>query len=365
MVVVAGARPFLSVIVPVYNGGEAFVECLQALTRSGFKDWELIVVNDGSQDRSAAVATAFGATLLHTGGRVGPGAARNQGAKVAQGEYLCFIDADCEVHPDTLGNLAEVLRQRPEVEAVFGSYDDAPKAPNFVAQFKNLMHHYVHQRSAERSTSFWAGCGAVRRSTFFALGGFDTARYPRPCIEDIDLGYRLAQRGGQILLAKHVQVKHHKAWTLKSLIKTDILDRGVPWTRLLLANGSGLANDLNLSLSSRLSVVMVFALIAVGMASIVNPHLLGLVLLGIGVLLGLNWEIYVFFYHKRGSFFALQSIGMHWLYYFYSGLAFILGHIWHWQSAWKSETAHRLRVYLSSILPPTYRPYFPKIYTTP
>lgn len=358
-----GTMPFLSVLVPVYNGGQAFVDCLQALASSEYKDWELIVINDGSEDDSVAVATAFGATLLHTRGRVGPGAARNQGAQVARGEYLCFIDADCEVHPNTLGNLAHVLQQQPELDAVFGSYDDAPKADNFVAQFKNLMHHYVHQVSSERASTFWAGCGAVRRSTFLALGGFNTQRYPRPSIEDIDLGFRIFRRGGHILLAKQVQVKHHKAWTLPNLIKTDILDRGVPWTRLLLANKSGLANDLNLSIASRLSVVTIFAMMAVLLASCFNGHLLWLTLVGMATLLGLNWDVYRFFYQKRGLTFALRSVGMHWLYYSYSGLAFMLGHLWHWQSTWKGETAHRLRTQIALLIPPEYKAYFPNIRT--
>jgi len=357
--------PFLSVLVPVYNGGQAFVDCLQALATSEFKDWELIVINDGSQDDSAAIAAEFGAMVLHTQGRLGPGAARNQGAQVAKGEFLCFIDADCEVHPNTLGNLAQVLRQQPDLDAVFGSYDDDPKAHNFVAQFKNLMHHYVHQISSERASTFWAGCGAVRKSTFLAMGGFNTQRYPRPSIEDIDLGFRIFRLGGKILLAKQVQVKHHKAWTLANLVKTDILDRGVPWTRLLLTNHTGPRNDLNLSVASRLSVVTIFTMIAVLLGSLLNAYLLWFVPVGVVALLWLNWDVYRFFYQKRGFVFALRSVGMHWLYYFYSGLAFMLGHLWQWQSTWKSETAHRLRTQISAFLPPEYRVYFPKIYTAP
>jgi hypothetical protein len=55
----------------------------------------------------------------------------------------------------------------PEVDAVFGSYDDAPRAPNFIAQYKNLFHHYVHQHGKEEASTFWAGCGTVNVLPFW------------------------------------------------------------------------------------------------------------------------------------------------------------------------------------------------------
>jgi GT2 family glycosyltransferase len=261
------------------------------------------------------------------------------GAQVAQGKYLCFIDADCEVNLDTLSRLAELLQSHPELDAVFGSYDDAPKATNFVAQYKNLLHHYTHQTGCEDAATFWAGCGAVKRSTFLALGGFDTRRYPRPSIEDIDLGYRIKQAGGKIFLAKQVQVKHHKAWTMSSLIKTDLFDRGIPWTRLLLQSRSGLINDLNLQVSSRLSVVAVYLLLLLGLVSFYSTQaVLGIFLAAIALLI-LNQDVYRFFEQKRGFRFMLQAILMHWLYYIYSGLAFLLGNCLHWQEQLKKDKA--------------------------
>jgi GT2 family glycosyltransferase len=147
-------------------------------------------------------------------GRLGPAAARKTGAQVARGKYLYFIDADCELQPDTLARIAEVFQADPGLDALFGSYDDTPGAANFMAQYKNLFHHYVHQKSSELASTFWTGCGVIRRAQFLALGGFDLQRYRRPAIEDIDLGYRLKRAGGRIRLVKHVQVKHLKAWTL-------------------------------------------------------------------------------------------------------------------------------------------------------
>ena len=57
-----------------------------------------------------------------------------------------------------------------------------------VSQYRNLLHHFVHQHGHAEASTFWAGCGAIRRAAFDAVGGFDAARFPRPSIEDIELG---------------------------------------------------------------------------------------------------------------------------------------------------------------------------------
>lgn len=317
--------PLISIVIPVYNGGYPFVCSLLAIERSTFKDWELIVVDDGSTDESAAIAHKFGAKVLQTTGREGPGAARNMGAEIARGKYLCFIDADCEVCQDAIALLAQTLQSKPEIDVLFGSYDDAPKAANFVAQYKNLMHHYIHQQGNEDANTFWAGFGVVKRRLFLEVGGFDPKKYPRPSIEDIELGYRLKKAGANIYLAKDLQVKHHKAWQLIGLVKTDIFARGIPWTKLLLSNKANITDDLNLQISSRVSVISIYSLILCLLISIFNLVAIIPALLLIVFLIYLNWDVYRFFYYKRGLIFAIKVIPLHWLYYFYAGLSFILG----------------------------------------
>ncbi len=280
----------VSVIVPVYNGAATLRETLHALRASAVQPDRIIVVDDGSTDASAQIAADFGVTLLSTQGRCGPAVARGLGAEEATGEVLLFLDADVSIHPGTaeregtIARIVRVLTERPDVDAVFGSYDTQPTAPNFVSQWKNLTHHFVHQHGAADAQTFWAGCGAIRREVFQWIGGFDH-RYRGATIEDIELGYRLRQHGFRVLLDPAILCTHAKRWTAWSAWKTDLLYRGIPWTRLILRTGI-VPNDLNVSVAQRIStalawlMVLAFAFAAVRLpvASLVGMLLFVLVL---------------------------------------------------------------------------------------
>ena len=316
--------PYFSVIVPVHNGGSDFERCLDALGRSLWSDRELIVVDDGSTDRSAELARLRGAEVISSDRAQGPGAARNLGAMRATGQYLFFIDADCEVHPETLDLAAAALQAEPSLDALFGCYDDSPAAQNFIAQFKNLFHSFTHQQGGEDATTFWAGCGVVRRTVFTAIGGFDEEQFPRPSIEDIELGYRLRDGGFTIRLCKEVRVKHLKAWTFEQLMRSDIFDRGAPWTRLMLGRGR-LDATLNLRWSQRVSAVLAWVLVAGLLIAVGRPVALWLSGLSALGLLVLNRDLYAYFARQRGVTFAMKAIPLHWFYYLYACFAFTLG----------------------------------------
>jgi glycosyltransferase involved in cell wall biosynthesis len=311
-------EPFFSIIVPVHNGRAFLDDCLKEVHASSFADWELIVVDDGSTDGSAAVAGRRAAVVLKTPRRCGPAAARNLGAACARGRYLLFLDADCLLHGDALTRAAEILSSDPDLAALFGSYDDRPAASNTVSQYKNLLHHYVHHHSPADASTFWAGCGAISRQRFQDVGAFDARRYPRPSIEDIELGYRLRRAGGRIRLAPEVQVTHLKRWDLPSLIRSDVLDRALPWSRLIVRSRH-LPLQLNLQWSFRFSVAL--ALLLPGAILLGRRGRWPLVLNGL-TLLWLNRDLYRFFCRRRGPLFLLPAILLHWLHFVYSGLAF-------------------------------------------
>jgi glycosyltransferase involved in cell wall biosynthesis len=316
-------RLSISVIIPVHNGGEQFRRCLASLAAAAPSPAEIIVVADGDTDGSWRVAEEFGAKVIRTSVAGGPARARNLGASEASGDILFFVDADVLIQPNVVAQITTAFVREPELAALFGSYDDTPAATNFLSQYKNLFHHYVHQIANEEASTFWGACGAIRREVFLKLGGFNES-YRQPSIEDIELGYRLKRAGYRIRLLKTLQVKHLKRWGLASLLKTDFFQRALPWTELILRDRQ-LVNDLNLKTSSRVSVASIYGLpIALSGAwwwagSLVIAALL------IVLLLTLNAEVYRFFRRKRGLWFALKTVPWHWLYYFYNGLALVIG----------------------------------------
>ncbi|MFE4104670.1 glycosyltransferase family 2 protein [Almyronema epifaneia] len=330
----------ISVVIPVYNGGDAFRRCLRSL-HTGLIPDEVIVVSDGDTDGSWRVAEQFGAKVIRCPVSRGPATARNVGAKAAQGDIIFFVDADVTLHPETIHRVAEVFTASPEVAALIGSYDDAPGAANFLSQYRNLFHHYTHQVSSEEASTFWGACGAVRREVFLQVGGFDQS-YRAACVEDIELGYRLKRYGYTIRLCKHIQVKHLKRWEPLSMLRADIFYRALPWTALILRHQQ-LNNDLNLDTSSRLSVVLSFALLLTLAATGLWPSALGLSLaIAVGLLL-LNAPVYRFFRQKRGWRFTARVIPWHWLYFLYSGFAFAIGLGRHHLSQMKLASRHLVR----------------------
>ncbi len=302
-------KPLISVIVPVYNGSKHIGQCLDSLRASSYENYEIIVVDDASTDDTPKILENKKVTSLRLSERSGPATARNHGAQIAKGEILLFIDSDILVKQDTISRVASDFTNNQGIVAVFGSYDDSPAPPDFLSQFRNLFHHFIHQDSNEEAKTFWAGCGAVSREVYFQSGGFNGHRYTRASIEDIELGISLAKTGHRILLDKELQVKHLKHWSWLNWLRSDIIHRAVPWSRLILELGS-IPQDLNLKISHRISAFLVGLLLLIAALLFLNAvnflntgfsgTLITIALVIFITLAILNWKLYRFFLQKRG-----------------------------------------------------------------
>lgn len=322
-------KPHLTVVVPVYNSSFELKDCLAALATSTFKDFEVLVVDDGSTEPIQALVDPYGFRYLRIDGPSGPARARNYGVSQVDSPYVVFIDADVCVHPETLERIVATFKSDPSIDAVIGSYDETPARLNFMSQYKNLFHHYVHQQADGVIGTFWTGCGAIKRELFLSVGGFDEVRYRRPAIEDIELGTWLSLAGHRIVLNRQVKVKHLKHWTLRSVLKTDIFDRGIPWTRLMLRAGE-VPNSLNITTSQRVSVLLAYLTPVALVAALWWPVLL-VVAVGLAVTVDLlNWKFYRFFFDRSGLLFTLRVVPLHWLYFYYCGLSFACGTALHY-----------------------------------
>ncbi|MFQ5963171.1 MAG: glycosyltransferase [Candidatus Scalinduaceae bacterium] len=337
-------QPFVSVIIPIHNGGKHIEKFLDALITSSYPSFEIIMVDDCSTDNSVEIARQKGITILQLSRQSGPAFARNFGAKHARGEILLFIDSDVAVRRETISSVVVNFQHNSDIVAVFGSYDDDPAEGNFISQYKNLFHHFHHQYSNTEASTFWSGCGAIRKNVFEEIGGFNQKRYTKASIEDIELGYRIRKKGHRILLDKSLQVKHLKRWEFLPILRTDIFQRAIPWSRLILET-KFMPKDLNLQISHRISSISVVLMILVIPILLFNhtkfysiPTVLIAGLLSLMFLI-LNRKLYVFYIRRRGFRFMLQVIPLHLLYYFYSGTAFVICWI-----------TYRIPTFISSIL---------------
>lgn len=274
----------LTVVVPATDNPPTLPRCLAALARS-------------CEPHAVEVVRAPAGS--------GPAAARNLGVARTEGEIVVFVDADVEIHPDALRRLREALERDPDLDAVFGAYDERPAARTIVSRFRNLLHHHVHVSSPGPAATFWAGLGAIRRSALHAAGGFDERRFPRPSIEDIELGMRLCAAGGRVLLDPDAQGTHLKRWTLRSMLHTDLVARGAPWVALQFEHGHA-GGSLNLAWRHRIA-----AAAAVLAASAVATRHARAAALALVVMTVPNLRFYALLLRQGGARLALAGVPLH------------------------------------------------------
>ena len=315
----------LSIVMPLYNAGADLPRVLQPLLAaiSEGTALELVVVDDGSTDGGPELCRKLGARVMSSGGKcLGPAKARNTGVAEAQGELVLFVDSDVILHDDVPARVCEQLSSDEGWVAMFGSYNDRPPHRSLVSQYVNLRHHWVHQHGEREATTFWSGCGAVVRQAYLDVGGFNSAQFPRPMVEDIDLGYRLREQGGRILLDKNMLCTHLKRWSLHNMVVTDIFGRALPWTRMIIEQRGGETN-LNVSpaekLKAGLSGILTLSLIA----GCWDTRIWALSATLLALAFYVNRGLFCLIGRRNGMVHVLAGLFLHQLYYHYSVLCFI------------------------------------------
>lgn len=201
-------RILASVIIPVYNGAATLDRCLQAIsTQTVAQDtYEVIVVDDGSNDGSAELAA--GHSICYIVARqqhLGAAAARNHGARMAQGDLLLFTDADCEPLPDWIARMTAPFTDSCVVGAK-GVYRTRQRS--LVARFAQaeFQEKYDRLNKAAPSIDFVdTYSAAYRRSVFEAQGGFDSTFM---LDEDQELSFRMSESGHKLVFVPDAAVFH-------------------------------------------------------------------------------------------------------------------------------------------------------------
>ncbi|MBZ2198844.1 glycosyltransferase [Occultella gossypii] len=226
-------RPRVSVIVPAYNEGPVLVNCVNSLVGSDYDRLEIVIVDDGSTDDTAAVATRLAQehtqVLLITQANAGKGAALNRGIAAAGGDVLFFVDADGIFAPGTIG---EMLRgfDHPDVGAVCG--DDRPVNLNRVQTRMLAILNHAGTGLVRRALAL-AGVlpivsgnvGAFTRDVVEEVGGFDESTIG----EDLELTWRVHRAGYRVRFQPAALVYAESPSTWRTLWR-----QRVRWARGLL-----------------------------------------------------------------------------------------------------------------------------------
>jgi len=208
----------ISVVVPVYSGEETLGRCLDALLDQDYEgEYEIIVVDDGSTDRTRELVAKYPVKLLEQKHH-GPAAARNFGARGAEGEIVVFTDADCVPEKSWLREMLRPLRDE-NIAGVQGAYktDQGELTARFV-QYE-IEERYERMGRAEYIDFVGSYSAAYRKDIFLEEGGFDES-FPMASGEDPDLSFRLASKGYKMVFNPRAVVMHRHLTTLQGYLKS-------------------------------------------------------------------------------------------------------------------------------------------------
>lgn len=193
----ARATVRVSVIIPNYNYEKTLGACLRAAFAQTHPPFEVIVVDDGSTDRSVEIARGFPCRLIESPVNGGASAARNLGAAASRGDILFFLDSDVALAPDALANTVEIFAADPSCGCVHGIYDTTPLYDDGPVEVYRILHnHYWRKRSLGRVPVAVFALGALRREVFERVGDFEVKVRG---MEDVEYSSRLAAQAGIVL----------------------------------------------------------------------------------------------------------------------------------------------------------------------
>jgi GT2 family glycosyltransferase len=211
--------PRISVVVCTYNGQRTIRDCMEGLRRLRYPDFEVIVVNDGSTDQAAAIASEYDVRLISTENR-GLSSARNTGWQAATGEIVAYLDDDAYPDPDWLTHLAATFLRSAHVGV--GGPNIAPPGDGKIAKCVALAPgNPTHVMLTDREAEHIPGCNmAFRRAALEAIGGFDP-RF-RVAGDDVDVCWALRERGGTLGFSPAAVVWHHRRNSLRAYWKQQV-----------------------------------------------------------------------------------------------------------------------------------------------
>ena len=160
--------PLISTIIPVYNGSKYISRAIESILEQDHPNMEIVVVDDGSTDDTAAVVNQFNAPVCYFyQENSGIAATMNHGIKRAKGDFFSFLDSDDYWLPGKTSKQLKALRQKPEVDMVFGHIKQF-YTPGLSGEYRNK-----YACPENPAPGYNSGSMLIRRTSFFKVGLFD------------------------------------------------------------------------------------------------------------------------------------------------------------------------------------------------
>ena len=245
----------VSVIIPNRNGGTTIGKCLAAAQASQHGNFEIIVVDDGSEDNSIEVIELYPCKLVRLEQHGGAAQARNAGAARSRGRILFFTDADCLLQPDTLALAASTLALEGSNAIIGGTYTPAPHDRRFFSRFQSIFINFFETRHAPAADYIATHALAMDASVFRGNRGF--AEGVRPILEDVEFSHRLRRAGCRLVMNPAIQVQHIFNYSLVRSLR-NAFTKSLYWTGYAIGNRDLLADSGTASAGLKLNV-LVFA----------------------------------------------------------------------------------------------------------
>lgn len=296
----------VSIIIPVRNGAATIARCLEAALASRYEHFEVIVVDDGSDDHSADIIKMFPCTLVQLPTHSGVSRARNVGASHSRGDILFFTDADCLLQEDTLAVAVDRLSSAGQNAVLGGTYTLHPADDRFFSAFQSAFINYCESRGSGNPDYIAAHAMVLYVRTFKASRGF-VEEY-LPILEDIDFSHRLRRTGHRLVMDPGIQVRHLFNYSLVGSV-TNGFRKAKYWTIYSIHNKDLLADSGTASRALKLNVAALFSSVLAALLVLVTGNVWFPVIIGVLMAMNItvNRDLIRAFFRARGMAFALAA----------------------------------------------------------
>lgn len=295
---------YFSVIIPFYGNIEILDKVLYSLEMTQYPNREVILVNDGVNRDFSVIKNKYNLNLVNLPRRRGPSFARNSGAKMANFEYLAFLDSDVEVPNDCFEKINEFLRNNHSISVANCLFSSFCPYNGFFSQYTNMVFRYAIIKNGS-NTAYTHFC-IVKKKSFWEVGGFDES-VPLQYSDDLVLGWRFSEKDYKMKLVEGMEVIHHKRMTLLKFISWN-LSHGYFYGKFYSIYRRRLKYFKYLI--NKTGFIFLFVMIPV-VVFLIYSKIIGItsgLLIFFGVFLAINYDLLSFLSREKGILFAFKSI---------------------------------------------------------